>query len=529
MRKILLLLAIISIPLLSAYAGEKGNGGDAVVCRNDKNEILSAELLDFYESRVLRSTIVNLGSESEDYTVKVNTLIDQLGLISPSRANLYRGWYDTFDSEKLLLNGIELVDIPDSLHVAFPVGCKVEQVVIQQEPKYSEEKRYIFNNTIWTKLNNSSKAGLIFHELLFREAILTHDRFGIKEPLNSIDVRYLTALVASNKTADFNLKKWNDLIQSFDFFRYFEIDGLNKLIDSNTASLVYNDLGSSVKEWSACCNYNESPTLNFQSAPLSYFNIELNEDILNTRLILKKNMESVSATFDQDHSEFSYKFEKGKFKLKPAWRQNNTNLVNQIVIKNNGDFSTFLNQKDLHDTYFYTDPFQTLAPNCRTWEIKPGFWSTCGAECGGSIEVSMDFSASKNLVEKITIKRSGGAVVCGITFPDKPISLNFAEHGGLTGESPVPYYFASTFSLDEASLNSRFHATPNTRIDVIGQSIRAKSGTTLTRSVTEKNFSFTTDEPFSICKNSNCRRGCQFYPSGSLVTLKDQTQGTVCR
>src|SRR3989344_1070603 len=49
------ILAVLVALSFSAIAGDKGNGGYSVVCRNDDGTIASAELLDIYEGRLIHN------------------------------------------------------------------------------------------------------------------------------------------------------------------------------------------------------------------------------------------------------------------------------------------------------------------------------------------------------------------------------------------------------------------------------------------------------------------------------------------
>src|SRR4051794_27132981 len=57
------------LPLMVGH--ERGNGGDAVVCRDHDDKIISVELLDFFEARNMRGIYLDLGDDSLSVDQKV--------------------------------------------------------------------------------------------------------------------------------------------------------------------------------------------------------------------------------------------------------------------------------------------------------------------------------------------------------------------------------------------------------------------------------------------------------------------------
>ncbi|MGZ3768182.1 MAG: hypothetical protein ACXVCP_05795 [Bdellovibrio sp.] len=195
-----LFLIYLSLPAL-AIGNDVGNGGNVVACRDDHNTLKSIELLDFYEARILRGIEANFGGPSGSLDQSFNILLSRLNERNPTRAARYKEWYSTFFKDANLLAGIKLVEIPDSNHVAIPAGCKVEQIVNQRKPEFPEDKRYVVNKDLWDALDNNSKAGLIFHEFIYREGIAR----GLEE---STGVRYLNSLIAANRYKDLNPRQY---------------------------------------------------------------------------------------------------------------------------------------------------------------------------------------------------------------------------------------------------------------------------------------------------------------------------------
>ncbi len=268
-----LILFYVVLFLGHAFASGAGNGGDAVVCRDKNDKIFSAELLDFYEAKKLRNIIPKVVSPEKSFEENLESLFDTLATISPVRARIYRGWYETFESEANRLRDTTLIDIPDSGHLAFRNGCKVEQVVIQQEPLYPEDKIFLINEDIWDELPSDSQAGLILHELILKETIITSKKIGNKTPINSLDVRYFNSLIASEKIAEYSLKEFNELISSFTFLKYLEIDGFSEIVDVKASDLRYSQDGKSVEY--TTLYFDNKYFLNNYPHPVFYENVKI--------------------------------------------------------------------------------------------------------------------------------------------------------------------------------------------------------------------------------------------------------------
>lgn len=202
----LLVLVLIQTPILHAGEGGSGmgNGGDAVVCRNSKGNILSAEPLDIFEARVLRGIDLKLDTHSSVETA-YNILIRRLGVFSPLRAKRYQSFYTRFVAELKMLD-VSLVDIPDSDHLVFPTGCKVEQLVIQQVPPTPYDARFLVQKQIWNTLSGAQQAVIVLHEALLEEAMSNYDELTPSETIQTRELRFINSLVFGFNTNDYYSK-----------------------------------------------------------------------------------------------------------------------------------------------------------------------------------------------------------------------------------------------------------------------------------------------------------------------------------
>lgn len=182
----LVLFTFVFSPL--GFAGnEKGNGGYAVVCQKATPGFVPIEILDFIEGRLLHDLAPEFGPTNFSYLEKLDYVLNRLSRSATTRAQLYRDWSAQFLSEAKFLKGIDLGDIGDTDHIAIPEGCHLKPVINQRTPSLPHEKRYFINQDLWEQLDADNKAGLILHELIYRE---------LQSP-TSVRVRFYNSLITS--------------------------------------------------------------------------------------------------------------------------------------------------------------------------------------------------------------------------------------------------------------------------------------------------------------------------------------------
>lgn len=216
------LLVIGSFFTSAAYAGnENGNGGDGIYCRTSS----SIELLDYYEARVLRGVVPNLGGANLSTVEKVKLAINRLEKFDSQRAEAYRSKLTTFFAETKFLSGIMLTDVPDSLHLVLPNGCEIHQVAIQKEPEFAGDPVYVVNEDLWRLMSSDNQAGVILHEIIYREAIS-------RGHLNSIKTRYYNSIISSNLLGEPSFRNYAELMRRVNLpfsFRWYDLTGNRKL------------------------------------------------------------------------------------------------------------------------------------------------------------------------------------------------------------------------------------------------------------------------------------------------------------
>lgn len=187
-----------------------GNGGDAVVCEDSKQNLQSIELLDFYEGRILKGIVTDLGGDDLSVDQKITLALARLQRVSPERAQRYSKDVAHFFEETLFLEDSRLQDIPDTGNIVIPRNCRIAQIANQSAPLYSDDKRYVIDRHLWDALDNTGRAGLILHEVIYKEALeLGHQ--------NSVSVRSLNANLCSRRIESMSIQQYTAFLQALGF------------------------------------------------------------------------------------------------------------------------------------------------------------------------------------------------------------------------------------------------------------------------------------------------------------------------
>lgn len=200
-----------------AGAGEKvGNGGKVILCPPGLNQP-TAELVDFYEARVLRNWYLEMNFPAATPVEMAKQVLSQISQINPTRYKRYSEYLNNFMNEALFTTRQELVLTPDSNHPVFPVGCEVKQLAIQSEPTTGQGHRYLINGDIWKTLDLPTQTGLILHEIIYREQILA----GVETSQNA---RLVNSIFSMGQLKNVNqaqyLEMLEDLVPDIDFDGY---------------------------------------------------------------------------------------------------------------------------------------------------------------------------------------------------------------------------------------------------------------------------------------------------------------------
>ncbi|QDK46648.1 hypothetical protein DOM22_16540 [Bdellovibrio sp. ZAP7] len=189
--KILISTLLLSFSF-SAFAGDElQNGGDIIACPG--LEIPTYRSLDLYEGKMVYNLEPALIDQS-DYRVIVSKLIDRIEKFDMNRSKLYRVFLKNFASEVQMIPGSEFGNIKDEGFITLPQGCELQQAAAQFRRHTPDGIKYIFNSAIWSNMNPMTRAALVLHEIVYREALMP--KTG---PATSAKVRYFTAYIHSTK------------------------------------------------------------------------------------------------------------------------------------------------------------------------------------------------------------------------------------------------------------------------------------------------------------------------------------------
>ena len=211
MKKKLLVLILVATSVLAKSGNEVGNGGDVVTCLSLKN-IESVQLFDFFEFSNRKDGIIKESKESKDQIMM--SIITQLKIHDDKLAQLLMNRSKEFLNNVQFVTSGTLVNINDSDNLITPIEkCKIEQVAILKKKVLFNDKKFLVDERIWNKLNETQKAGLIFHELIY-------EYFADLGEKNSVNVRALNSFLFSDKLSVISSTDYWKFIQSMKIPHY---------------------------------------------------------------------------------------------------------------------------------------------------------------------------------------------------------------------------------------------------------------------------------------------------------------------
>lgn len=148
-----------------------GNGGNGIVCNIDSDN-RTLELLDYFELRINGGTLA-LDASLGNYMDILSGLLNKWKNAAPRRMDLYQKWLNEFPQEAAFVPGITIPPIADTGIIAIPKGCEIRGFAFQRPDSevYHGVKRYVISKDLWDLMPEIQKAGLILHELIYREGI----------------------------------------------------------------------------------------------------------------------------------------------------------------------------------------------------------------------------------------------------------------------------------------------------------------------------------------------------------------------
>lgn len=185
------------------FAGDKTlNGGNVIVCPNpDLPNHPTIELLDYYELRLNGRTLL-LDENKQTYEEKLLALFEKWNEVAPLRMELYTQWLSEFKRDSSIHPDVKIPPINDTGGIVIPTNCELRPAVFQRPEIdiFPGVKRYVVNKNLWDLMDETQKAGLVLHELIYREGIQAGH-------LTSLPTRYFNGYLSSETPDLYNYLK----------------------------------------------------------------------------------------------------------------------------------------------------------------------------------------------------------------------------------------------------------------------------------------------------------------------------------
>ncbi|MFL5813131.1 MAG: hypothetical protein ACJ763_06100 [Bdellovibrionia bacterium] len=181
--------ALAAVFSITGYAAtEVANSANVLVCEHPSRPL---ELLDYFELRQAGGKLT-LNPTLGNYTAVLRGLFQNWKSVAPKRIALYERWLSDFEKEAGFYSGIQISPSKDIGAIGIPDGCEIVPAAYQHpdEEIFPNVKRYVFSKDLWDHLPEVEKAGLVLHELIYREA--TQARHSSSYP-----TRYFNGYLAS--------------------------------------------------------------------------------------------------------------------------------------------------------------------------------------------------------------------------------------------------------------------------------------------------------------------------------------------
>lgn len=225
--------------------GLDGGGGNSLLCEKDGK--YSIDLLDLDEAVALNVPL-DFGP-GETFPEKLDYIFKRLSKISPLRAHVYQTMAKrilTQDTQWVENTAMPVID--DIKLATIRRGCLLVQTAVQRpiEQRFlPNAKPYIIDKDVFNLLDENSKAMLILHEVLYREA-----RFSLVT--DSIFVRNLAGVLSSTQISDMSLANLNALMAK---------NGVKCVEDIKNSILIGPVVTMGQDSYSQSCNHAENVKL----------------------------------------------------------------------------------------------------------------------------------------------------------------------------------------------------------------------------------------------------------------------------
>lgn len=233
MKNLFLMAGFLAVSV-NVMAGDKGNGGDAVVCPD------RVYMLDSHEVERKGNSVV---SEASGLKAKVQEFIERIKEKDEKLASTIKARSDIFLADILAFQESRiqwqanteftsevLVNVADEGSASVPAGCNIQQVIIQILKPILDQKKYKVQLDLWNKMTESEKAVAVIHEAIYNYlleqddlnptnyAYVGNQYVRVVEPLNnSMFTRYFNGKIIHNGLKDISDKVYFELLKQLSF------------------------------------------------------------------------------------------------------------------------------------------------------------------------------------------------------------------------------------------------------------------------------------------------------------------------
>lgn len=191
---------------VTRMGGMDGGGGNALICQ-EKGKF-TTQLLDLYEAEQL--DIEREMGPAPDFIGKIEYVLKRLENVSYARSHIYRAMIaDLLTKDTQWVQNSVMPMIDDVKLTTFPRGCLLVQVAVQrplEQKNIPNARTYIIDRELFQLLDEDSKAALLLHEVMYREA-----RFSGKE--DSIFTRHMVGLISSREILKYDLPRFREVLR----------------------------------------------------------------------------------------------------------------------------------------------------------------------------------------------------------------------------------------------------------------------------------------------------------------------------
>ncbi|MGE0172888.1 MAG: hypothetical protein AB7T49_08890 [Oligoflexales bacterium] len=243
----LILFAIVSCRARTTskpFGNDYGRGGRIIDCPNGQpkpgfpryvaTEVHEAMMVQ-YPDGTYSSDRLQLGPSNLGYIEKALYFNERLKKLDPVRYQKFKEWISAFKNEAKF--------VPDQYHISddFDVaevapGCSDLQVIYRQPPILnssddtppSSKKRYIIYEPYWNNLDDTHRAVLVLHEVVYRDAVQYQTEMAHR---TARETRFFVRMILMDRWKDFDQKKYFQALETEDMNLqgYIEIIGLKIL------------------------------------------------------------------------------------------------------------------------------------------------------------------------------------------------------------------------------------------------------------------------------------------------------------